>query len=395
MIFARTALATVVMLSLACTARAQSVWSAQGNTGSNNLLAILSQVAPGDVVEFVPNTGTFPPFILNVGVQLVGPATIEPAGSAVAYTRFDIPAGQRALARGLSFRNSSSGARHLVTVMRNTALEECVFHSPFGSLGDVVLRDCQALAGITVIGGVCSISGGRFSGLPAAWFFGQSAYSTSAIEITNHWSSPAGGTVIASGIVAVGGAAACTMDGYQPVLPASPAIAVTTPGRLLLSDSDLTGGLGIQCSNGSGVPNAPALTGTVETIVSRTTLVGGSTGPVRLTTDRVGLALDRGFALGTTTTATATAGSSQQLLVIVGGFDATPMSVPVVEGPVYGLTAGPIVLTGATPPPGGLVVHALQVPNAPVLLRLQLWLQAFQANGTAAHASPLAGGTIR
>jgi hypothetical protein len=386
MVCERTPLATVVMVSLACTAGAQTLWSVQGSTGSNNLLAVLSQVAPGDVVQFVPNTGTFPPFTLNVGVHLVGPATIQSAGGA-ANTRFDIPPGQRTLVRGLSFRFSTNGSRHTVTVMRNTAFEECVFDDLLDSSGDVLLRDCEALRGIRVTGGVCSISGGRSLGISAFWF-GLSTYSTSALEIS-------GGTVIASNIVAVGGNATCTYDAYNPVLPASPAIAVTAPGRLLLSDSQLTGGLGVQCASGAITPNAPALSGTADTIFSRTTLVGGSVGPIQLTTDRVGLVLDQGFALGQTTTATATAGSSQQLLVVVGGFDATPTSLPFVEGPIYGLTAGPIVLTVATPPPGSVVVHAVQVPNAPALRHLPVWLQAFQVNGTAAYASPLAGGTLR
>jgi len=44
--------------------------------------------------------------------------------------------------------------------------------------------------------------------------------------------------------------------------------------------------------------------------------------------------------------------------------------------------------------PGAIVTQVVSVPNDPALRHVSFWLQAFQANGSLAHASPLAGGTI-
>jgi hypothetical protein len=83
------------------------------------------------------------------------------------------------------------------------------------------------------------------------------------------------------------------------------------------------------------------------------------------------------------------------LLVIVGGFDATPNSLPPVVEPVFGMPAQLVVLTLALPGAGASVGCTVSVPNLTSLLGVQIWLQAAQLAGAQIHASTLVGGPIR
>jgi hypothetical protein len=122
------------------------------------------------------------------------------------------------------------------------------------------------------------------------------------------------------------------------------------------------------------------------------TVTGNVVGDPRL----VGMRLDQGFWRGATSTATATAGTASQPLVIVAGFDATPAAVPNVLGPVYGVAAGLFVTTLAAPAAGAPVATAIAVPNAAGLVGVTLWLQALQFDGGATwSASPVVGGVVR
>ena len=187
------------------------------------------------------------------------------------------------------------------------------------------------------------------------------------------------------------------------MLPPSPAVTVEPLGRLHLSDSSLTGGSGFPVNNGPcQLPGAAAIAATHNVLIARTGLSGGSgmppgpgiTGAAQLTDRLVGLGLDLDWRLGQTTTATATAGTSQQLLAIVGGFDATASTLPFVVGPVFGIAAPPILLATAVPASGAQVAHAIAVPNLTALLHVEMWLQALQLDGATILASGLAGGLI-
>jgi hypothetical protein len=98
---------------------------------------------------------------------------------------------------------------------------------------------------------------------------------------------------------------------------------------------------------------------------------------------------------GSSFTATATAGSSQDLLGIVGGFDATLATVPPIVEPLCGDPTQLIALLIAFPAPAAAVPFAVVVPNVAALIGFPVWLQAVQLDSGAIRASTVVGGVIR
>ncbi|MCA8948746.1 MAG: hypothetical protein KDE27_04545 [Planctomycetes bacterium] len=398
---------SVAILLFSCAgAFAQTVWSAEGNTGTNNLTTVLAQVAPGDIVELVPGTGTFPPFTLNVGIELIGP------GQVVGDVVLTIPAGQRMRVADVDFLVQGPDR---VSTTGDVAFEHCTFdpgtplaNSAWLNLaiasGTVFMRDCDSLAYLS--GGGVSVSGGALCCITDCRFEGGNAWLQSPTTPVGYAGHPAllvySATVIASHLTAIGGDTNCALLPAESL--ASAAIEVWPAATLRLSDSVATGGIGWFnanfCAPQSGA-NAIDSAGTA--IVSRCTLTGGAGyggpnlpthGNVTFSTELVGLTLDQGFALGQTTTATADALATPRLLAIVGGFDATPGTVAPVNGPVFGVGGQPFVLAALTISSGQLS-RPIVIPNLAALRYAEVWIQAFQLAGSVVEASPAAGGLVR
>lgn len=391
---------------------AQAIWTAS----SSNLQAVFQQAAPGDVV-LLPGGGPYEPFQLTKGLTLIGVLSqtqIENQQGPTHDSSITVPAGQRARIVDLDFRQAAYGGGHHVQVNGDVAFEHCRFQpSSFGNPesveildGDVRMHHCEVLpslwgaSGLRAVQGLVSLTDCTLAGNRASWDpFLFTLQSASGLYIEN-------ATVVASRCTITGGAAGWDVSA-QPYLPPAPGIRVTgSSGRLFLSDSAVTGGSGFTQYHPQNLmgPGAAAIAaggaGVVE--FARSALLGGpgtvvgpaSTGNVVQVPELVGIGIDHGFVRGLTTTVTATAGSSQQLLGVVGGFDGTLGTNPIVVEPVLPATQV-FVLVLATPPVGGVVPAAVAVPDVPGLLGVDVWLQALQWTNGAARASPVVGGVVR
>ena len=119
---------------------------------------------------------------------------------------------------------------------------------------------------------------------------------------------------------------------------------------------------------GVGTPAVAALAASAAaaTAVARTTLNGGSTGPVQTVPQTVGLDLDHGWRLGTASTITATAGVTG-VLGILAGFTGDAIAVPGIGEPVIGVLPAPATLALALPAAcyAALCLFALAAARAP------------------------------
>lgn len=405
----RPVLAALPITFLATVGVAQTTWQVEGDTGSDNLLAVIAQAAPGDVLQFVQGTGNFPPFVLTKGLTMVGPAPVLRQTTAASHSRIAVPPGQRARLVDLFF---GGPAGQFIEVDGDVALEGCRFRSLAGQTstptrtvtitgGTVIAHECVLFGqpgggGLAVQGGTVSLTRCFLAGAIATSAASGLVASSTALTVE-------GGIVVATDLVAIGGDAACPMGTPSPMLPPSPGIEVAGSGVLHLTDSDVTGGAGQPATSACQLPGAAALAGTVNARLARTTLTGGVgipngplfVGNMQPTPALVGLALDSRWRLGQTTTATATPGTSGQLLALAGTFDRTAATLPGVVGPVFGLPGPAFVLATGAPAAGTPFVHGVTLPASPTLLYVEVWLQAAQLDGATVYASPLAGGIVQ
>jgi len=384
----------VFSLAVAAAVPAQTVWNVPAGA---DLTQAFAAAAPGDVMLLAP--GRYSRFALGKGLTVVGPALIEAVATPgpIVPSTVTVPTGQAARLIGLDFA-ATPAVGHSLSLSGSVSLEDCMV-GPGGDLsaptldtiGSLVMQRCTVRGGgMWVAGGTVSLSRCELHGRPAFVLSSFALLASAALHV-------AAGEVVGSHVTATGGQGAWGPGtwGYPWLLPSAPAIAVFGTARVTLCDSSLAGG---PLGGGNG---APAIDSTSSFAVrhARTNLtgtnglptVGNVVGDARL----VGMQLDRGLRLGATSTATATAGVAQQLLGIVGGFDATPSSVFGVAGPTYGAASGPILLTIAMPPAGAPVATSVAVPNHAGLLGIGVWLQALQFDGASQWtASPVVGGVV-
>ena len=356
-----------------------------------------AQAAPGDIVQLGVR---HPTFTLTKGLTVLGRVggtiIIDSASSPVLQhsSLIAIPAGQEAHICRLNFRPTSTlaGLRgQQVSVTGSASFEDCSFLAYDGTQallanGLVSLQRCDLETGIDlgaggaealrVTGGVCTVSQCSLQGSPSD--FGIGYYSKPGANVV-------GGTLIISNSVVVGGAA-----DMGPNFFASPGI-VCGAGTCYVTVSTVQGGPGA-----AGVLPAPAIAVTSGVSIARTILQSSvpSTG-VTVDPDLVGMSATQPLQLGQTFVATATAGSSQQALVIFGGYDRVLNALPPIVEPVLIDPVGIVALTLAVPSPGAQVQQALSVPNVPALRGRTVWLQALQFAGSSLHVSTVVGGLIR
>lgn len=382
----------VASVAVAAVVPAQTVWNVP--TGAN-LTQTFAAAAPGDVMLLAP--GRYSRFALTKGLTVVGPAVIEavasPGGNAPSTVT--VPTGQTARLIGLDFA-AIPAAGHSLSLGGAVSLEDCSVGPgdpgapTLETIGALVMQRCTVRSGgMWVAGGTVSLNRCVLHGGPAVVFTSWAIPALAALHV-------AAGEVVGSHVTATGGQGAPgSFFPAMPSQPAAPALAVFGIARVSLSDASLVGGLGAGGSGASAIDNAsPFAVHHARTSLTGTNglpWLGNVVGDARL----VGLQLDQGLRLGATSTATATAGVAQQLLGIVGGFDATPSSILGVSGPVFGAAAGPILLTYALPAAGAPVATSLAVPNHAALLGIGVWLQALQFDGTSQWtASPVVGGVV-
>ncbi len=381
--------AVIVVFASAMVMPAQTIW----NPPSGAILEPwFAMAAPGDIIEL---NGLYQPFTLTKGLTLISPtgfSSIQRTLTTVFNynSTISVPPGQRARMVGLRFEPSGLG--HSVSVSGDASFEDCsvvaAWGSAFGiSSGTVILQRCEMTAikgaGVVLTGGICTMTHCNLHG--------GSAITTvhPNLEPADPGLRQTGGVLIASHVNASGGNAAPGSFPF-PWEPAAPAV-VCAGGTAWFSDSLLTGGSGLGFTVG-----APALTATSSVSIARTSLMGGSpsTGFVNVP-QLVGMAANGPIVRGANAVVVATAGSSQQLLGIVGNFDSTPAFLPPIVEPLFGAPAGLVVLALAVPGPNAAVQASVNVPNAASLYGSPVWFQAVQLNGAQIRPSTLVGGCIR
>lgn len=386
---------------------AQTTWNVAPPA---NLDAVFAAAAPGDLVLLA--WGTYRPFTLTKGLVVIGPATIQGATGPVGPwdTDITIPAGQHAALIGLDFQPTQQPGAPVplsgnqVTVTGSASFEDCSFgtgvpHSLVVTSGEVVLQHCTVRGGpglgggFRQAGGYCSMSGSTVEGLDAGSFGGPFTI------LAQPGATIDGGTFTASHTTFRGGNASRDNGISRAPAPALAGSGATT--RVFLADSTATGGTGI--AGGANLPGAPAVTSSTGQPVlhARTNLAGGmgtvpgpaSTGNVAADPQIVGLAIDHGLWFGSTSTATAIAGSAA-LLAVLATLDHAVTAHPAVVEPLFGLQAQAVTVVVAVPAAGGAVPVAIVVPNTLALRGVALWLQALQWSSAAWRASAVAGGPV-
>lgn len=373
---------------------AQSVWNVPSGTPLGPTIAAAS---PGDILQL---SGTYPGFLLDKGLIVRGPATIERSvgDPSTRSTHVTLPAGQSASFRQLDFRplwTTLGGDGHRVIVDGSLSCEDCSFTgtSPDAALelvsGVLALQRCTVLGagygpGLAVLGGVASIVDSSVDGSDLTFQWGTAK---PAVVVS-------GGELLACELAARGGRGGIDYGGPGPtvLVPGAPAL-VQTGGEVVVTDSVLTGGPNLLGAGG------PAIHATGAVAIARTQLVvsanvsGPSVG-YTVDDDLPGIAISGPLARGATVGVTAFPGAAQLALGLVGSLDlATSNIAPVVE-PVFGLPGQQVLLVVATPPSGPLLAH-FTIPNVPWLVGQDVWYQALELTAAGARGSAVVGGFVR
>ncbi len=366
--------------------RAQTVWTVPNGA---DLTPFISQASPGDILQL---GASHPSFVLNKGL------VIQTAGTTIqgslggpwwlgGTVQVSVPTGQRASLERLSLPSGSDGYS--------------IYSGSLILQGNVVVADVTVDGFVQVNGGCCilqrldvwngmlqvttglceithSVLRGRNSG-------GWPPYgNTRAVEQT-------GGMLVASRVTATGGHASPYFTNHQAAVR-------VVGGSAFFTDCNLTGGDGFDVWS----TGAPALIGNGALAIARTTLTSGtslsgstaSSGFAPVPT-MVGMDCAAAPVRGSSLVVVATAGSSQGLLGIVGGYDATPKTIAPIVEPLFGMPSQLVALAIALPAPGAQVAHVVTVPNLAILSGSEVWLQAVQLDGAQIRASTVVGGTIR
>jgi hypothetical protein len=380
--------ASLISLLLCSSTLAQTIWNVP--TGAD-VQPFITQASPGDILQLGAwHAG----FDVDKGVTIVGQATgTEITGPAPSGTWLSVavPVGQRASLLRLRINPGGDGTLANATLHLQHGASAIADVSIRGSVlvlaGEhIVQRFSIGGGGMQVMGGLCAITDANLRGHDPDVI--GPTFNTMALAMF-------GGRVVASRLVARGGHGALTMA-------AQPAVHITG-GNGFFTDCDLTGGDGAS-GPGVTVPGAAAMVSVLPIAsvdLARTTLTSGAVGPAvpsygyQVVPEMVGMSCLAAPTRGATFQAIATAGSSQGLLAIVGGFDATANVLPPIVEPLFGVPAQLVALTVAAPVPGAQVPQSLSVPNVASLYGAEIWLQAIQLTGTAIRASTVVGGTIR
>lgn len=386
-----TPIAVVFPLLLSAVA-AQTVWNVPSGTSVDAAIALAQ---PGDVLVL---SGSYPPFTLDKGLTLRGPATIQRLNGFVNIrrTRLTIPAGQRAHLSELSFERTYTAlgpSSHEVDVSGDASFDGCTFEVrglPRGfevTAGNVSLQRCsiEARSGdaFVLLGGVASLTD----------------CSVSVQNPSDELPAPAvvveGGTLVASRLQATGGTGVIS---NITLVPGQPALRQTA-GAAWITDSVLTGGAPSVffqvTAAGPGIEGAGGVT------IARTQVVAGGTNPSGPSTgfsiapELVGIASSAELVRGTTVDVVATPGTAGLLLGMGASFSLASAQTPLVPQPLFG-APGPIVPVLLTVPISGQpVTLTVAVPNLPALAGQSFWFQACELTPAGLQGSAVVGGVVR
>lgn len=365
---------------------AQAVWIVPDTTSVD---AVIAQAAPGDVIQLA---ATHPPFTINKGVEVVGAA----GGTTISYNQppnfpgpgsivVAVPAGQRASLRGVlvdeMYFGGNTAEGFLELISGQCEVSEVGVGGPIRVRGGnhVLQRITYPGTWLDQSGGVCSVADSTFH----AVYRVSSPFGWGGVGVRQ-----TGGVLLASQ-VSMRGTDGNGPDSAWPGMQA-------TGGTAYLTDCTLQGG---EVGFAWFPPAAPALVGNPNVHLARATLTDGVGAPpssgYAVEPAMVGMSCQGVPTLGASFTATATAGTSQQALGIVGSFDATPSTASPFVEPLYGIPGSQVSVVVAFPAAAATVSATVSVPNVLALRGVTVWLQAAQIDGAVIRASALVGGTIR
>lgn len=393
-------LSVALLVAQAC---AQTTWTVP--PGTSDLVPYVNQAAPGDTLLV---SGFVNGLTLTKGVNLVGPVTIglngNPPNPIYNDNRLviNLPPGQEARLVGISMRSSDVGGVLTIEAVLQVqhgavSLEDVnLADGRIELAGDTKLQRCSARspatsASVAIVGGTSVMTDCTFTGPNEGIAYGGGPVACGpAVQ-------QSGGLVLASHVLVTGG----SRNPRSPFgVVGDPAGWRMTGGVTLVTDSAIRGGDGATnpVLPGSG-GNAVVVTGgsfsLARTSLTEGLLAGAPSVGYQTVPEMVGMRANAPPSRGQSFTATATAGSSQQPLCLVGGFDGTLGSVPPVVEPLFGQPSQLVTLELAIPPPGSAVSTTIQVPNLALLRGVTVWIQALQLSGAEVRASTVVGGTVR
>lgn len=355
----------------------QATWNVP--TGGN-LDSVIAQAAPGDILR-LSATGFYGPVTLNKGVTILG------NGAQIADVTCQIPQGQQASLGDVVMPYTGPFSVNTITVVSGR-----VNLWNISNLGEAMVAIGGGEVVIQRFSGRLSLSAGR------CWVTDSVLSGTSACiscSLGSHQSSAA--------VLQIGGAinlSHCTLwggwgDSYLfAFYHASPGFAQSA-GVAWMTDCTVQGGSGFSGAQ----PGEAAISASGTMSIARTNLTEGNFGPVsggfQQTPEMVGMTCTGQPSRGASFTATASAGDSQDVMGIVGGFLRTSNFVPPIVEPLFGNQAQLVTLSVGMPPMGGSLSATVTVPNVVGLLGVEVWLQAVQVAGVTMRASTVVGGTIR
>lgn len=345
----------------------------------------VAQANPGDILQL---GAWHPGFVLDKGVVVRGAA----GGTTIGTWWFDnflsmtIPAGERAHLSGLTmpeFSDGSSSYGSSLTLQSGEAtVEDLVIEGTVQVQGGVlVVQRMQHSAGrVRIQGGTCSITDSTVQGFHAY------------VDVAGSFSSSPGivqqsGTLVLSQVDVGGGAGSFVGDSPSPGVSCN-------GGRCYATDCSFSGGFDMFGFNAPSILAAASATAEL----ARTALSdpGQASTGYTIVPEMVGMVASAAPTRGASFDGIATAGSSQEVLVILGGFGIAPIDLsPFVAEPVFGDVPNLAIVTAALPAAGAQVVATVTVPNTPSLQGADVWLQAVQFAGAELRASALVGGAIR
>lgn len=365
-------------------ASAQNTWSVPNGADPT---PYVNQAQPGDILRL---SAWHPTLRIDKGLVVLG----APGGTQISANGFGsnlvqvtVPAGQRASLNRLAVPLWSGVyvTQARLELSGEVSLAEVQVGGFISAIrGAQVLQRSSAHV-LRAEGATLSLCDCRFTGIAAGTGVPGNAGQPGIVQ--------SGGALLGSRVVVAGGAA----DGRAPAA-SQPALRASG-GQAWFTDSSFRGGDGIDPALVPGLPGSPAILGNGGVAIARCALVDGAwsvqgSAGHQAVDAMVGMSSSGPPALGATLRVTAIAGSSQELLAIVCGFDRQLANLAPIVEPFF-LASGPLLtLALSLPAAGAAVPVTTSIPNLPSLTGAELWFVAVQVAGPSLRASSIVGGVI-
>jgi hypothetical protein len=190
-----------------------------------------------------------------------------------------------------------------------------------------------------------------------------------------------------------GGAAG--FGGFPPVARPGSAAVRQVAGVAFVTHCVMVGGLGSAAAAGGAAIDASGAFFVARCSLQDDPLAVAPSSGHQVDAAMVGMQCSAPPMRGTSFVVTATAGNSQDLLAIVGGFERTMYVAPPFVEPLVGNPLQWVLMTAGFPTAVATVPVTVPVPNQAALQGVEVWFQAVQFAGSTVRTSAAVGGAIR